>query len=94
MDSRTNLQSIWEWNASGNMVSIQSGTVLSFVPALPVFRERHGYSKQFMSPTLNVTLKQTPGKSLLHPYPGPAADFELTKLLKGSLVTNLKQART
>ena len=44
--------------------------------------------------TLNVTLKQTLGKSLFHPDPGIAADFGLTKLLKRSLVTNLKQART
>ena len=44
--------------------------------------------------TLNVTLKLTLGKSLLHPDPGTAADFALTKLLKGSLVITLIPART
>ena len=49
-----------------------------------------GDRKQCMS----LTLKQTLGKSLLHPDPGIPADFGLTKLLKRSLATNLKQART
>ena len=44
--------------------------------------------------TLKVTLKIRLGKSLLHPVPGIPTDFGLTKLLKGSLATNLKQART
>ena len=44
--------------------------------------------------TLNVTLKQRPGKSLLHPDPDLPADFGLIKLLRGSLVTNLTPGRT
>ena len=43
---------------------------------------------------VKLTVKVMLGKSLLHPDPGITTDFGLIKLLKRSLATNLKQART
>ena len=63
------------------------------IPALPVFLNTSRVVET-VHVTLKLTLKVTPGKSLLNLDPAIPADFGLTKLLKGSLATNLTPATT